>query len=72
MQVLIDEDIPVIMLYGNNDSVVIYAENGKVLENFYKEKGGKIKVICKSMCAHHPHGLDDPTPIIEFVEKYGR
>lgn len=72
MQVLIDNDIPIIMIYGNNDSVVIYAENGKVLEDYYKEKGGKVEVICKSMCGHHPHGLDDPTPIIEFIEKYGK
>lgn len=72
MQVLIDNDIPIIMLYGNNDSVVVYTENGKVLEDFYKEKGGRIKVICKSMCGHHPHGLSDSTPIIEFIEKYGK
>ena len=69
MQSLIDNDIPVIMLYGNADTLVIYEENGKVLEDFYKEKGGRIKVICRSMCKHHPHGLDDPTPIIAFVEQ---
>ncbi len=72
MQVLMDNDIPIIMLYGNNDSVVVYTENGKVLEDFYKKKGGRIKVICKTMCGHHPHGLSDPTPIIEFIEEYGR
>lgn len=70
MAPLIENDIPVIMLYGNMDNVVVYQENGKVLEDYYKEHGGTIKVIGKSMCGHHPHGLDDPTPIIEFVEKY--
>ena len=69
MAPLTENNIPVIMLYGNSDNVVIYHENGKVLEEYYKEKGGNIKVIAKSMCGHHPHGLDDPTPIIEFIEE---
>lgn len=68
MQPLIDHKIPVIMLYGNMDKVVIYRENGKVLEDFYRANGGTIKVIRKSMVGHHPHGLADPTPIIEFIE----
>jgi alpha-beta hydrolase superfamily lysophospholipase len=68
MEPLIENNIPVIMLYGNADRVVIYEENGKVLEDYYKAHGGDIKVISKSMTGHHPHGLTDPTPIIEFVE----
>lgn len=69
MEPLIENNIPIIMVYGNSDNVVIYEENGRVLENYYKVNGGNLKVICKSMCAHHPHGLDDPQPIIEFIEK---
>lgn len=65
---LIENEIPVIMLYGNADDVVLYEENGRVLENYYKENGGTLEVICRSMGHHHPHGLDDPMPIIEFVE----
>ena len=38
------------------------------IQYYYKENGGNIKVISRSMQKHHPHGLDDPTPIIEFVE----
>lgn len=68
MEPLIENNIPVLMLYGNCDPVVIYGENGKVLEDYYKANGGNIKVISRSMQKHHPHGLDDPTPIIEFVE----
>lgn len=70
LNVLIENDIPVIMVYGDADNVVIYDENGKVLEDYYKANGGKIEVISKSMCEHHPHGLEDPAPIIDFVEKY--
>ncbi len=69
MEPLIANNIPVLILYGNADNVVIYEENGKVLEEYYKAHNGKIKVIAKSMCGHHPHGLDDPTPIIDFIEE---
>lgn len=69
MAPLIENNIPIILVYGNADVVVLYEENGKVLENYYKEHGGILKVIGKSMCGHHPHGFDDPTPIIEFVEE---
>ncbi|MBR3753983.1 MAG: hypothetical protein IKK49_02625 [Clostridia bacterium] len=41
-----------------------------VLEKYYRENGGTIVSIGKANCAHHPHGLEDNTPIIEFVEKY--
>lgn len=70
MEPLIENKIPVLMLYGNADTTVIYSENGKVLEDYYKENGGVIKVISRSMCGHHPHGLDDPTPMIAFVEEH--
>ncbi|MFA7636902.1 MAG: prolyl oligopeptidase family serine peptidase [Monoglobales bacterium] len=70
MKPLIENDIPVFMVYGTADNIVVYQENGKVLEDYYKEHGGTIKVIAKSMTAHHPHGLEDLTPLIEFIEKY--
>ena len=69
MEKLIENNIPVLLIYGNADPVVIYRENGKVLEDYYKANGGNIKVICRTMAKHHPHGLVDPTPIIEFVEE---
>lgn len=70
MEPLLTYNIPVIMLYGNADNTVIYEENGKVLEEYYKKNGGTICVIQKSMCAHHPHGLDDPMILVDFVEKH--
>jgi hypothetical protein len=32
--------------------------------------GGHIELICKPGGKHHPHGLPDPAPIVEFVLKY--
>ncbi len=70
MAPLVEHHIPVIMLYGNADPVVIYRENGGVLEDYYRAHGGTIQVICKSMVEHHPHGLDNPQPIVDFVEAH--
>lgn len=70
MDVLIENNIPVYLLYGNADDIVLFAENGMILEKFYKKHGGTIKVVSKSCMGHHPHCLEDPTPIIEFVEQF--
>ncbi len=67
---LIADKIPVIMVYGDADDIVPYAENGALLEQKYKAAGGIIEIYSKAGCKHHPHGLEDPTPIINFVEKY--
>jgi pimeloyl-ACP methyl ester carboxylesterase len=70
MQLLLENRIPVILLYGDSDNIVPYEENGAVLEKYYRENGGTIVSIGRVNCAHHPHGLDDNTPVIEFVEKF--
>ena len=70
MDVLIRNNIPMLLMYGSADTTVIYGENGKVFEDYYKEHGGTMKVISRSMSGHHPHGLEDPTIMIEFVEQF--
>ncbi len=67
---LLAADIPIIMVAGDSDVVVPYHENGKYLAELYKSGGGTLVEIVKAGCDHHPHGLDDSTPIIEFVEKH--
>ena len=67
--ILLKNSIPIVMVYGDSDNVVPYSENGEFLERYYKENGGNILVIGKKGCGHHPHGLSDNTPVIEFIEK---
>ena len=67
---LLKENIPIIMVYGDSDSVVPYSENGALLEKCYREGGGTLVAIGKEGCGHHPHCLPDNAPIIEFIEKY--
>lgn len=70
MHLLLENQIPIILVYGDSDDVVPYEENGALLEKYYRENNGVIITIGKENAGHHPHGLTDNTPIIEFVEKY--
>lgn len=62
--------IALIHVVGDADTVVPVAENTALLEQRYKDLGGTIQVVHKPGVGHHPHGLDDPTPVVEFILKH--
>jgi pimeloyl-ACP methyl ester carboxylesterase len=64
---LVNAHIPFLSVVGDADSTVPYPENTALVEQQYQKLGGEIKVIHKPGCEHHPHGLEDPTPIIDFI-----
>lgn len=70
MHILLQNKIPIMLVYGKADTVVPYAENGAILEKYYREQNGVIVSIGKEACEHHPHGLEDNSPIINFIEQY--
>lgn len=70
IDILLENNIPVIIVYGDSDEIVPYPENGAILEKAYRKNNGTIEVICKENCGHHPHGLEDNTPIVEFLERF--
>ena len=55
---------------GDSDTVVPYPENGYVLEKAYRAADIPLAVYGKEGCEHHPHGLEDPTPILDFIQKW--
>lgn len=59
--------VPIISVCGDADTVVPLVENTKILEERYRELGGKIQVILKPGGEHHPHSLKDPTPVVDFL-----
>jgi pimeloyl-ACP methyl ester carboxylesterase len=61
--------IPILAVCGDADTTVPFAENAAILEKRYREAGGTIEVILKPGGDHHPHSLQDPTPIVEFLLK---
>ena len=68
--VLAKHQVAIVSVVGDSDEVVPVDENTALAEKIYKELGGVIEVIHKPGVGHHPHGLDDPTPVVEFIEKY--
>lgn len=67
---LVRSRIPVVLVAGDSDTVVPFDENGIFLEKAYRENGIDIEVYIKDGCDHHPHGLENTMPIVEFIEKH--
>ena len=59
--------VPLLHVYGEVDVVVPWKENTGVIATRYKKLGGSIKLIGKPGVGHHPHGLEDSTPIVDFI-----
>ncbi len=62
--------IPLLHVYGDADEVVPWEENTGIVASRYPKLGGEITLIAKPGCLHHPHGLDDPTPVVDFIMKH--
>ena len=62
--------IALIHVVGDADDVVPFSENTGIIEQKYKDLGGCISVIHKPGVGHHPHGLDDPAAVVEFILKH--
>jgi pimeloyl-ACP methyl ester carboxylesterase len=63
--------VPLLHVYGDADDVVPWDENTRVVAERYKQLGGVIVLIAKPGVGHHPHGLTDSTPIVEFIARHG-
>ncbi len=62
--------VPLLHVFGDADDVVPWEENTGLIAERYKKLGGDITLIRKPGIGHHPHGLDDSTPIIEFIARH--
>ncbi len=67
---LADAKIPLLHVYGEADTVVPWEENTGLVAERYRQLGGSITLISKPGIGHHPHGLDDPKPIVDFIMKF--
>ncbi len=66
---LIAWSVPLIIVAGGKDEVVPYEENGLLLQRAYEKSGAAFRLIMKPECGHHPHSLEDPSTIVEFLRK---
>jgi pimeloyl-ACP methyl ester carboxylesterase len=61
-------NIPLMVVAGAVDSVVPFEENAGKLIDFCRENGLQVHKVVKPLCDHHPHSLDDVSPIVQFIE----
>jgi pimeloyl-ACP methyl ester carboxylesterase len=66
---LADHKIALIYVAGDADDVVPFDENALVAQQRFEKLGGRVVVIRKPGVGHHPHGLDDPAPVVEFIRQ---
>ena len=64
---LVENRIPVVLVAGDSDSVVPFEENGVFLQKAYENTGIDLEVYIKAGCDHHPHGLEDVSPVVNFI-----
>lgn len=59
--------IALINVVGDADNVVPPKENTDILAQRYRRLGGTINIIRKPGVGHHPHGLDNCDPVVNFI-----
>jgi pimeloyl-ACP methyl ester carboxylesterase len=61
--------IPLLLVYGDADTVVPSTENSDIVFARYKAMGAPIQRIVKPGQDHHPHGLKDVAPVLAFFNQ---
>lgn len=59
--------IPILAIRSGQDQTVLPESNIDVLEELIRNAGGNIQIIRRDLYGHHPHGLDDPSPLTGFI-----
>ena len=70
LKTLAKANVPLLHVFGDADDVVPWDENTGLLAERYQALGGSIELIRKEGVGHHPHGLDDSTPIVDFIVRH--
>ena len=56
-----------ISVHGTADTIVPYVDNTAPIVALWASAGGRYQVFPKPGGDHHPHGLPDPTPLIDLL-----
>ncbi|MDR1556590.1 MAG: alpha/beta hydrolase [Tannerellaceae bacterium] len=66
MDLLAANDVPILNICGSIDPIL---NNTYAVQNIYHANGGRMSVLIKDGTAHHPHSLNDPNIIADFIEQ---
>ena len=64
--------VPIISVCGDSDQIVPFKENFKPFFDAYRQVGGNVELILKPGCDHHPHSLQKPEPVVDFILRHHR
>ncbi len=67
LQALAKAKLPTLLVYGMQDHVVPFSKSGALLQTALEAANAPLTVIAKPADGHHPHGLADQTPVVEFA-----
>lgn len=70
LEKFLSNNIPVVLVAGDSDTVVPFEENGAILAKSLKAANADCKVIVKPGIGHHPHSLSQPNEIVEFIKSH--
>ena len=66
---LVEQKVPVALVLGTADEVVPNKANGEVVAEVYQASQAPLKIWRKEGFGHHPHGLNPPKLLREFLEE---
>jgi hypothetical protein len=61
------DGVAIVYVGGGKDDGVPVSENGARMQAAYAKAGGVFKMILRENEGHHPHGLEDPAPVVDFL-----
>ena len=68
LETLARSGLPVLAVCALKDRIVPPETNTLRLEEIFHVCGGRLTTIFKPEADHHPHSLEDPAPIVQFIE----
>ena len=66
-QAIAKAKIPIFCIRSGQDQSVIPEKNIDVMAENLKNAGNPIEILDRPLWGHHPHGLDDPQPLVDFI-----
>jgi pimeloyl-ACP methyl ester carboxylesterase len=67
LEALAKQDVPLLNICGSLDPMI--EKFSIIVENVYHEFGGRVSMMIKEGAGHHPHSLNDPKLIADFIEQ---
>ena len=67
---IVEANIPTLVIRSGQDTTVLPETNIDVLEQRILAAGGNIQIVRRNAYGHHPHGMDDPTPLTDFILRH--